>query len=111
MWLSYDMGFFQSVLLRASAMVDFKTRKPFSKATRQHLRKTIVLLSERLSDDTLVRSDATISIVFGLTMLADYSGDEEARRIHIGGLQRLVRLRGGLDAFWLNTKMWIKLSR
>ena len=111
MWLSYDMGFFQSVLLSASAMVDFKTRKPFSNATHQHLRKTIGLLNDRLSDDVLVRSDATISIVLNLTRLADYSGDEEAKKIHIGGLQRLVRLRGGLDAFRSNTKMWIKLSR
>ncbi len=111
MWLSYDMGFFQSVLLRASAMVDFKTRKPFSNATHQHLRKTIVLLNERLSDDILVRSDATISIVLNLIMLADNYGDEEAKRMHIRGLQRLVRLRGGLDAFWFDTKMWIKLSR
>ncbi len=81
MWLSYDMGFFQSVLLRASAMVDFKTRKPFSNATHQHLRKTIALLHERLSDGILVRSDATISIVLNLAMLADYAGDEEAKRM------------------------------
>ncbi|CAG9953625.1 unnamed protein product [Clonostachys rosea f. rosea IK726] len=110
-WLSYDLGFFQSVLLSASAMVDYKTRKPFSNATHQHLQKTIGLLNERLSDDILARSDATISIVLNLTRLADYSGDEEAKRTHISGLQRLVHLRGGLDAFRSNNKMWIKLSR
>ncbi|CAG9981904.1 unnamed protein product [Clonostachys byssicola] len=110
-WLSYDLGFFQSVLLSASAMVDYKTKKPFSNATHQHLQKTIGLLNERLSDDNLARSDATISIVLNLTRLADYSGDEEAKRTHIGGLQRLVHLRGGLDAFRSNNKMWIKLSR
>uniref|UniRef100_A0A8H7NCF3 Uncharacterized protein n=1 Tax=Bionectria ochroleuca TaxID=29856 RepID=A0A8H7NCF3_BIOOC len=47
-WLSHDLGFFQSVLLSASAMVDYKTRKPFSNATHQHLQKTIGLLNERL---------------------------------------------------------------
>jgi hypothetical protein len=92
-------------------MVDYKTRKPFSNATHQHLQKTIGLLNERLSDDVLARSDATISIVLNLTRLADYSGDEEAKRTHISGLQRLVHLRGGLYAFRSNNKMWIKLSR
>ncbi|CAH0023355.1 unnamed protein product [Clonostachys rhizophaga] len=110
-WLSYDLGFFQSVLLSASAMVDYKTRKPFSNVTHQHLQKTISLLNERLSDNILARNDATISIVLNLTRLADYSGDEEAKQTHIGGLQRLVHLRGGLDAFRSNNKMWIKLSR
>ena len=66
-----------------------------------HFQKGTQLLRERLlgEDNELKVSDSTISVILKLTSIAHFNGDYEAAKHHMGGLRKMVNMRGGLNIF------------
>jgi Fungal specific transcription factor domain len=54
------------------------------------------LLTDRLAGKTPV-NDATIGAVSCLVMVENLSNDQEKRRLHMNGLQQMIKSRGGLE--------------
>ncbi|CAM1500427.1 Fc.00g095890.m01.CDS01 [Cosmosporella sp. VM-42] len=122
-WLLHDAAYLHSVLFMVSAFQDLMDLRMagtgrhetwdlnFSPHTQYRLRKTIQLLQERIQDHEQQLSDTTTAIIMTLAMMADASGDVEACQMHVAGLKKLVRMRGGLQGFEDNRQMQIKICR
>ena len=112
-WLLQDNAYLQCALFTASASQDLSRQKPITQITYSHLRKAIALLNENLSntDRAVSLRDSTVSVVLTLTMFSCMINDHAGAKAHILGLQQMVRLRGGIEAFRSNTKLCMKLGR
>jgi hypothetical protein len=75
----------------------------------QHLTKALRFLRERLllGDEKATLSDATIMVVVTLAIHTYMTGDHQSAGFHFNGLQRLVRLRGGITSFRDNSKLLV----
>lgn len=67
------------------------------KSAMCHLSQTFRLINERLSGNDAV-SDATIAVVVILAQHERLRGHHREGLVHIGGLERMVQLRGGVRA-------------
>lgn len=78
-----------------------------------HHTKALTALQRRLSAGNIdiSTSDSTILTVVGLTTAALAFGDADIARKHMGGLHKMVTLRGGLSAFSHDKKLQKKLCR
>jgi hypothetical protein len=109
-WLFQDEAYLNSVFLTTSAMTDYLMKRPPAKTTYFYLRKTISLLNNQLSSAHGPIADSTVAVVLCLIRLAAGIRDFAAVDVHFTGLQRILRLRGGLEGV-LNMKLRIKLCR
>jgi hypothetical protein len=124
-WLLEDPAYLNSALFNVSIFHDIvarRNRKPsqveiasaqelFSPRSWRYLRRTINLLQERIENKSTQDKDSTAAVVVSLAMTAELVGDDKAFNIHVEGLKNIVRMRGGLDAFPINSKMQIKICR
>ncbi|GFN20940.1 hypothetical protein AtubIFM55763_001053 [Aspergillus tubingensis] len=76
-----------------------------------HLGKAIRLLRNRLGEEQVRVSNATVMVVIILILHAHIVEDYAAVVHHTQGLRKMVRLRGGLGAFTSNNKLVIDLIR
>ncbi len=76
-----------------------------------YLSQTVKQLNEQLSDPILPVPDSTVVVVLGLVQMAAVLGDQAAVDVHMDGLHKVVKIRGGLEAFQYDTKLYLKLSR
>lgn len=67
------------------------------KEAMRHLSQTFRLVNERLSGNDAV-SDATIAVVVILAQHERLRGNHREGLVHVGGLERMVQLRGGVTA-------------
>lgn len=76
-------------------------KNSINEAALLHFQKGLGLLRERIlgQDDEVKISDSTIGIVLKLAGAAHFNGDHTALEQHLGGLRKMVDLRGGLDVF------------
>lgn len=65
-------------------------------------RKTINIINERLGDPVLSTSDVTIGAVTLLVLFENQEGNTELSNIHMDGLEKMVNLRGGVEALGLS---------
>lgn len=95
-----DPLYFHTIIFTTEAFSDLQIGKDRSLATQRHLVKTLRLLQERITtpEISLATSDETILTVVILALIAEYLDDELSMANHVGGLQRMVRLRGGFAA-------------
>lgn len=58
------------------------------------------LITQRLEDgrDEAALSDETVATVANMATYESSNGDREAMVVHLNGLERMVKLRGGLQA-------------
>lgn len=112
-WLFQDAGYLQCAIFTASATQDFVCKQSITPGTYSHLRKTIALLNDNLSsnDSAVSIRDSTLSTVIMLAMFSCMMNDHNGAKAHVAGLREMVRLRGGLEAFRDNSKLYIKLGR
>lgn len=110
-WLTTDVAYLHSVLLGTSALNDFILQRTPTRTTYIHLKSTIAFLNKHLSDSVISLQDSTVAVVITLAMLADVLGDYSTVRTHMAGLQRMIRLRGGLQGFCNNSKLHIKICQ
>lgn len=73
--------------------------------TQFHLLKTLRSLQERVSNpgDPLAICDQTIMTVVVLALTSIVLGDETTLMNHLGGLVRMVNLRGGFETIGVET--------
>lgn len=109
-WLFKDGAFFHSVLMSTSATQDFLRRRPFSSTTLHHLRETLALLNQRLSNGDMYRTDSTIWIILTLAMTAGFFLDFASTGTHIAGLRQIVHLSGGRKFLEARPKIQHKLE-
>lgn len=74
------------------------------------LAKLLPLVQASIEDSSRAVTDSTISAVLALATSADISGDLTNLRKHVGGLNSLVKLRGGV-ANLPHTELQIKCCR
>lgn len=71
-----------------------------SNQSQQQLDTALTLLQERVRNINTKTLNSTIASVGGLCMMAVAAKDELAFESHMGGLARMLRLAGGLKAFY-----------
>ncbi|KAK1068598.1 hypothetical protein LTR74_005469 [Friedmanniomyces endolithicus] len=110
-WIFNNMAFAHSVFFATSATNDFRLRRPYTRPTLIHLRRTIRCLNVQLGEDGGHVDDSTIYTIVTLAMLATLVGDLTAVRAHMVGLRRIVELRGGESYFVERPKQHFMLER
>ncbi|KAK5674856.1 hypothetical protein LTS10_012593 [Elasticomyces elasticus] len=108
-WLFQDKAFLHSTLLAVVALQDLRMKRPPSKTTLFHLKKTLGSLNHTLGTSWGHHSDAIIWIILTLAWLAAMFGDQAAAATHMAGLRRLVQLRGGQEYLRQQPKQHFKL--
>lgn len=78
-----------------------------------HYAQTLQLLQARLNaiDQMSALSDATIMVVVTLATTAELTGDLVAVETHVKGLEKIVRMRGGVQALNTHNNMHVKVCR
>jgi hypothetical protein len=114
MWCDFlfsDALYLHTVLFATSLIRDVSAGRKNSVVTYSHMRKSITMLNQRLSDESLALMDSTMGVVIILAMMADLHGDQKATLAHGEGLQKMVKLRGGLLKFHSNRELQTKIYR
>lgn len=78
-----------------------------------HYGQTLKLLQARLNadDQTSAMSDATMMAVMMLATVAEIMNEHLIVESHIKGLEKIVKLRGGLKALDTHVNMHVKVCR
>lgn len=66
-----------------------------------HLSQTFHLINERISRNVAV-SDTTLAVVVAMAQYARLQGQYRQGLVHLGGLQRMIELRGGVSQLTKN---------
>lgn len=77
-----------------------------------HYALTLRLLQQQINDsqDGII-PDSTIMVVIMLAEVAELMGDPDGAANHVGGLARMVSLRGELKALTVHNNMQVKVCR
>jgi hypothetical protein len=110
-YLAVDVLFCHSALWTSLAYSDWIQGSGRSVAQIRHANETLFILQQRLFDDQLSISDATICVVICLVMTSAVVGDRESASKHMAGLYKMVELRGGVEAFKENAQVQLKMCR
>lgn len=78
-----------------------------------HYSQTLRLLQARLNDPKQAHatSDATIMVVLFLASMAHVANEHTTAAIHIKGMEKMLRLRGGLQSLGSHHNMQVKVCR
>ncbi|KFA81238.1 hypothetical protein S40288_10426, partial [Stachybotrys chartarum IBT 40288] len=126
-----DPAYLDSTLFNMSALIDIRGYRSqrgthdhafvvdlptemadiLSDRTRDYFDRTIRYLQHRVQDPEKQLSDSTITLVLSLAMMAELTGDDAAFEQHVGGLTKIVQLRGGLETFKNHNILRIKICR
>ena len=83
-----------------------------SQRTMSHYLKTLQLLRERLSHEKdQALTTPTVSAILALAAHAHFVGNFESAKHHLGGLRKIVNLRGGIATFKDNAKLLVEILR
>lgn len=63
----------------------------------QHMSRSLQLINSRLGTDDSV-ADINIAVVVVMTQYTRMSGQLDECRIHLDGLQKMVQMKGGINA-------------
>lgn len=112
--LTFDPAYLNAVIFGAQAYLDLVSGRSSKRSSVQML-KTIQLLRSRLSkpegsEQTPV-SNPTIQIVLTLAHIAHLTGDLTTAELHLEGLCKIIKLRGGITAFQNAPKFLTELLR
>lgn len=112
--LTIDPAYLNAVIFGAQAYLDLVSGRSRERSLVQML-KTIALLRNRLSisdgnEQTFV-SNTTILIALTLAHIAHLTGDDITAAQHLGGLCKMINLRGGIAAFQNTPTLLTELLR
>ncbi|KAI9162739.1 d-aminopeptidase [Paramyrothecium foliicola] len=105
-----DDCFVHGMMLVNSSALDMSQQRPLADSTRGQLGKALSLLNHKLDQKDAFLQDANIWNILFLAVVAGNLGDAAAVKIHMAGLQKVVRLRRSLDNGWWNPKLEFKLK-
>jgi len=103
--------FTHPVLFCVSVIDCLLNQTPLGGRAQYHLGQTMVFLNQRLCDEHLALHDSTIFVVASLIIFSTFMGDYTTAMVHMKGLGQMVTLRGGLENFRHNARLYTKLSR
>ncbi|KAH8597086.1 fungal-specific transcription factor domain-containing protein [Bisporella sp. PMI_857] len=90
--------FLHHVMLQIAAVnLEWAQQKPNHHNSSLYTTVSLELLKARLKDNTKATSDETIAAIACLAALENEKRNAIAVRMHVEGLKRMVRLRGGLS--------------
>ncbi|KPM42944.1 hypothetical protein AK830_g3627 [Neonectria ditissima] len=99
-WIQYmfwDEAYFHcAVATSIMAINTLATNQEITTEVLRHLSHTFRLINERLAGADTV-SDETIAAVVGMAQYERQQGNFDRGLIHVGGLQRMTELRGGIS--------------
>ncbi|KUJ11890.1 uncharacterized protein LY89DRAFT_722304 [Mollisia scopiformis] len=115
-WFPYmisDICCLHSMMFSLRAFMEKDSCDQPSHFTTFHYAKTLQILQSRLHDfdKTSAISDSTIMVVITLATIAEISKDLAGVETHIKGLEKIVKLRGGVRALDTNNNMQVKVCR
>lgn len=113
-WFHYlrtDVIYLHSLIWSTQSYHEWVKGSSPSKVSMTHQAKTLGLLQKRLDDGLMAISDTTLAVVVTLVMMAALTGEPEAATKHMGGLHKMVLLRGGIHSLGENKQLQIKLCR
>lgn len=106
----YKLAYHCNIALMQACNEIFLHNGASSPRALHYLSKTYAQLRQRLRDDEGL-SDGTIGIVLSLVIQEQIRGQAHQAAVHWRGLQRMVRLRGGLDRLESNTELVLKICK
>ncbi|VUC29345.1 unnamed protein product [Clonostachys rosea] len=110
-WFATESAFVQSILFMGSALQDLAMQRSLTRTTLFHLRKTLSLLNDALSNRKEHLNDALLYTVFNLSLIATIIGEDEAFNIHLSGIRKLMQLRNQHTRQGINSRLGFKISR
>ncbi|KAI9049171.1 hypothetical protein LZ554_007018 [Drepanopeziza brunnea f. sp. 'monogermtubi'] len=97
---------FYAALALAGTLFYSRCPHPATGLTMLGLRqKAISSINSTLSDPDTCKSDETIGAVFCMSLLESMHGDANSYQVHMAGLAKMVRMRGGLGELGLDGLM------
>ncbi|CAL3965994.1 unnamed protein product [Diplocarpon coronariae] len=106
LWLPFMMTkstIFYAALAFAGATFHSQRKRPLDAPILLELRhRAISSINGTLSDPESCKTDQMIAAVFCLSLLESMHGDAASYQIHMGGLAKMVGLRGGLENIGLD---------
>ena len=75
-----------------------------------YLSRTFAQVTKRLESDNAL-SDSTIAIVVSLIMQEQLRQQQSAAAVHVKGLEKMIRLRGGLNQLEGNMPLLLKICK
>ncbi|KAI1816352.1 hypothetical protein GGS20DRAFT_538637 [Poronia punctata] len=102
-WMWFDLVFrdeayFHCTMALTSAFAAFLTQDSYdSPVALYHMSQTFRLLAKKLSSDEAL-SDSTIAVVTSTSIYDRLYGNSRKAMVHLGGVYRMVELRGGIKA-------------
>lgn len=113
-WFDYlrsDAMYLHSLMWSSQSYFDWSHGTSPSRLSMTHQAKTLGLLQKRLDDGLTAISDTTLAVVVTLVMMTALTGEPESATKHMGGLHKMVQLRGGLHSLGKNKQLQIKICR
>jgi hypothetical protein len=114
-WFEYiakDPSYLHAVVFTSQSYLDgARGKTALGQLAAKHLAKTLVLLQQRLQDESLATSESTIGTVVALVLIADAVGDMETAVKHLDGLCRIIELRGGVSSLSHAIQLQVKVCR
>ncbi|KUJ19899.1 uncharacterized protein LY89DRAFT_464947 [Mollisia scopiformis] len=103
-WAVSDAALLHATLiLTAKHWISLGGSRRFIESTLyQHKSEAIRLVNERLADPLAAVTDGTVSAVGILVILECLEGSNEAALVHLGGLEKMVHMRGDLHTPHMN---------
>ncbi|WPH04598.1 Hypothetical protein R9X50_00749000 [Acrodontium crateriforme] len=113
-WLPFmqsNEAFFHCILaISASFSDDMTGLAEASPKTLQHFSDAYRSINQNLQQ-TRIPADSTVTVVTALTIHEDLRRENFASRIHLDALEKMVKMRGGIDAFDNNQFLLNKICR
>ncbi|KAK0127605.1 hypothetical protein ONS96_007131 [Cadophora gregata f. sp. sojae] len=94
----------------SNALLNIRFRQPTCtpsdgcESMERHI-MAVKIIKEAMSDQVVATSDAFIGAIVGLTCYHCHSGNHDAWKIHMNGLEQVVRLRGGIHTLDSNKRV------
>lgn len=115
-WFPYmisDVCCLHSMMFSVRAFAEGALHNQLSRPACFHYAQTLQLLQARLNeiDQTFATSDPTIMVVINLAAAAELMEDFAAVENHIEGLEKIVNLRGGVQALNTHNNIQVKVCR
>lgn len=113
-WLFTDSAFLHSVLSSSFANNDFRNpgwNGRLSQKTIFHVQETLSLLQIKMQDPLAYQDDTALQAILNLTLMAAVDGDWIAASAHLGGMKKIVHLRGNESFLVTRPLLHFKLDR
>lgn len=113
--LAFDPAYLNAMVFTTLDYFDsmrHRNRCTVSQRTLPHFLRTLQFLRERLlHENDQALTIPTIATILALAAHAHFVGDFQSAKHHLGGLRKIVSLRGGIATFSDNAKLLVEILR